>query len=442
MLEKLEHELDSFCPDTRKQALDQIAAGLKKGILTTEPAGDYVNLHAHTFFSFNCYDYSPSKYAWLAKQAGLAVAGIVDFDVFDGIDEFLDAAGALNLKACASIETRVFVPEFSDKEINSPGEPGIAYHMGTGIPFGTVEGPAGAFLDNLKQTAQNRNRSMMDRINPFLAPVTLDFETDVLPLTPAHNPTERHICLAFARKAIEYFAGEEASILNYWQNKLGAALTPEDMPESPKLLNAVRSKTMKQGGVGYVKPNAGAFPTMQQMNEFVLQAGGIPTIAWLNGLTEGEKQIEKLIDIAVSTGVAAFNIIPDRNFTPGVKDEKLAALQHVVEICRQRDLPILVGTEMNSFGQKFRDSFEAEELKPMLGLFLAGAHILYAHTALHRRAGMGYLSDWAKAAFSDIKQKNVFYETVGKTLEPKKLSRLEISPKMEPKKIIETINNL
>ena len=52
-----------------------------------EPGAD-VNLHAHTFFSYNAYGYSPSKFAWLARKAGLAVAGIVDFDVLDGVDEF------------------------------------------------------------------------------------------------------------------------------------------------------------------------------------------------------------------------------------------------------------------------------------------------------------------------------------------------------------------
>ena len=54
-------------------------------------AGTDVNLHAHTFCSYNCYGYSPTKYAWLARNAGLAVAGIVDFDVLDGLDEFYEA---------------------------------------------------------------------------------------------------------------------------------------------------------------------------------------------------------------------------------------------------------------------------------------------------------------------------------------------------------------
>ena len=74
-------------------------------IALPEPGFD-VNLHAHTFFSYNAYGYSPSKFAWLARKAGLAVAGIVDFDVLDGVDEFLEAGRLIGLKSCGSLESR------------------------------------------------------------------------------------------------------------------------------------------------------------------------------------------------------------------------------------------------------------------------------------------------------------------------------------------------
>ncbi len=438
MLEKLEQQLDSFDLNQRRAAIEQMAGGLADGSIRTQPPTGFVNLHAHTFFSFNCYGYSPSKFAWLSKKTGLAAAGIVDFDVFDGIDDFLWASQKLNLRACASIETRVFVPEFADLEINSPGEPGIAYHMGSGIPSGRLSGKAKTFLNTLKTTAQTRNRQMTERVNKYMAPVILDFDKDIIPLAPAANPTERHICLAYARKAKEHFTDTQA-LLDNWQTKLGVALSPQELPESPKLLNAVRSKTMKQGGVGYVQPDAGAFPTMKQMNDFVLQAGGIPTMAWLNGLTDGEKQMEQLLDVAMTLGVAAFNIIPDRNFTPGVADDRLLELQKVIRLCQDRQLPILVGTEMNSFGQKFVDLFQAEELKPFLPEFARGAAILYAHTVLQQKAKMGYLSDWAMNHLGDTRLKNDFYEIVGRTLEPKNIETLKLSSRQAPEDILNAI---
>ena len=124
-------------------------------IALPEPGVD-VNLHAHTFFSYNAYGYSPSKFAWLARKAGLAVAGIVDFDVLDGVDEFLEAGRLIGLKCCAGLESRVFVPEFATLEINSPGEPGVAYNMGVGFPRAASH----PFLAEMRAAAEKRTRGM------------------------------------------------------------------------------------------------------------------------------------------------------------------------------------------------------------------------------------------------------------------------------------------
>ncbi|MCB0130129.1 MAG: hypothetical protein KDD78_04750, partial [Caldilineaceae bacterium] len=76
-----------------------------------------VNMHCHTFYSFNAYGLSPMALAWLARREQYAALGIVDFDVLDGVDEFLDACEQLDVRGSAGIETRVFVPEFADREI-------------------------------------------------------------------------------------------------------------------------------------------------------------------------------------------------------------------------------------------------------------------------------------------------------------------------------------
>ncbi len=420
MIEKLEQQLDSFDAGQRTQALTKLAEMVDDGTISfPEPTSD-VNLHYHTFFSYNSCGYSPSKLAWLAKKAGLEVAGVVDFDVLDALEEFYTAADKLNLKACAGIETRVFVPEFATKVINSPGEPGISYHMGVG--FATAkphDGQAAEFLTGLGNKAQQRNQSLTARVNDYLRPVELDFQADVLSLTPSGNPTERHICLAYARKARAIF-GDDNDLAKYWSEKLDVDAAEIELPESGDLLNAIRAKTMKQGGIGYVKPDKDSFPLMADMNEFILQAGGIPVFTWLNGLTNGEKAIDELLEVSMSTGAAAINIIPDRNYTPGVSDEKLAKLYDIVERAEKLALPVIVGTEMNSPGQKFIDDFESKELTPLVPTFLKGAHIVYAHTLLQRNAGLGYTSDWAANNFNSVSEKNNFFESVGMSLQPQK----------------------
>jgi len=338
-------KLDHFDPVIRRRALEEMAAATH-----WPPPRQEINLHAHTFFSYNAYGYSPTHFAVRARQRGLAVAGIVDFDVLDGLEEFHAAGRLLGLKTVVSIETRVFVPEFADRVINSPGEPGIAYYMGVGF----VSALRHPFLEDLRRRAADRNRELLARVNAFTAPVTLDYDRDVLPLTPAGNATERHICEAYAKKGSPEF----------WRAKVGEG----------NVAALIRAKTMKRGGVGYVQPGKGAFPMIAEMNRFILDAGAIPTLAWLDGTSEGEQRIEELLE---ATGAAALAMIPDRNYTPGVKDQKLRNLYSVVALAERRGLPVFVGTEMNAPGNKFVDDFESAELKPLLPLFLKGASMAY-----------------------------------------------------------------
>lgn len=379
----------------------------------------WVNAHAHTFYSFNYKGYSPSRFVLEAKKAGLEMGGIVDFDVLDGLEEFWQASRQLDLKGCVGIESRVFVPEFSDRVINSPGEPGISYHMGTGFTSTEIPAEAQIFLDSMRRTSEERNRAMVDRVNGFLSPLELDYENDVIPLVPNRNATERHLCLAYARKAAAQFS-EESALRTFWSDKLGTPANDlKDLPDGRGMTDLIRAKTMKQGGAGYVKPDSGSFPNMAEMNQFVLQCGALPTMAWLDGCSAGEEAIEELIEVGRSTGVVVFNIIPDRNFTPGSKDQKLANLQRVIEIIQDLGMPLLAGTEMNSPGQKFVDDFDSDELKPFHDQFLAGSRILHAHSTLQRYAGMGYLSDWAKDQFSSLSAKNEFYARFGETFSPR-----------------------
>lgn len=420
-INKLEAQLDSFDASVREKALVQLKAMADAGDIGFVSSCGYTNMHFHTFYSFNSNGFSPSKVAWLAKKSGLEVAGIIDFDVFDGLNEFYEAAAMLNLKGCCGMETRVFVPEFVDKVINSPGEPGIAYHIAAGIPEIDATPQLDDFKNRLCDNVKNRNLTIIERVNNYLTPIELDYEIDVLPLTPAGNVTERHITLAYARKAKQLF-GDIECLRKFWHEKLNTENDGLEFPEGFSLLNLIRAKTMKHGAVGYIQPDARNFAAMANMNKFTLAAGGIPTLAWLDGTSEGERETENLLEVAMSTGVEAVNIIPERNYTSGLgkDDDKCKKLYEFIETCEKSDLPIIAGTEMNSPGQRFVDDFEANELKPLVPIFLKGALIIYAHSVLQRRCGFGYTSDWAKENFSSRADKNVFFETLGRNLSPVK----------------------
>jgi len=405
---------NDFNPAIRETILNEASANE-----TFPKAQPIVNAHAHTFYSFNYKGYSPTTFALEAKRAALEIGGIVDFDVLDGLDEYWAASRRLDLKACIGLESRVFVPEFSDRVINSPGEPGISYHMGTGFTSTDIPAEAQKFLDGMRNTSDTRNRAMADRVNAFLDPLVLDYDKDVAPLTPKGNATERHLCLAYAQKAAAQYP-EESSLRAFWGEKLGVA--PEDLKELPDgraITDLIRAKTMKKGGVGYVQPDSGSFPKMADMNKFVLLCNALPTITWLDGTSDGEAAIEELVEVSRSTGALAFNIIPDRNYTPGSPDQKLANLQQVIQLSNDLGLPLIGGTEMNSPGQKFVDDFDSAELSPHRESFLRGGRILHTHSTLQKAQGMGYLSDWAGGNFSDVHKKNDFYAEFGKVFSPR-----------------------
>lgn len=417
-----EEALNSFDAARRRDALEELVDAVRAGDVVFPEPRPIVNVHQHTFFSFNGYGYSPSFLAWRSRREGLLVAGIVDFDVLDGVDEFLDAGRLLGLRTTAGLETRVYVPGLAHQVMNSPGEPGIAYYMGVG--FVSKQSADREMLSHLKSTAQARNVAMLERVNRYLTPVEIDYERDVLPLTPSGNPTERHLCKAYDLKARLVFPQKEA-LVAFWKEKLGVdeARLERAMLNAPVFQGLIRSKLMKAGGPGYIKPDGPDFPLLDDVASFARRGGAVPTYAWLDGTTDGEENVARLLDTVMAAGTVAVNIIPDRNWNfedPAVKHTKVEALYTFVRAANERGLPIAVGTEMNAYGQPFVDRFDAPELQPVVEDFVRGALIFYGHTVLQQAAGLGYVSDWADRHFKSAQDKNAFYHEVGKRADPSK----------------------
>ena len=416
---RLESELNSFDPSTRAAALDILTSRGRQDATPPHTETGAVNMHCHSFFSFNAFGHSPSSLAWLGKQRGYALMGIVDFDVLDGVDEFLTACELSGIGGSAGIETRVFVPEYAAQEINSPGEPGVCYHMGIGFSSGQVPENVAPILADLGRRAAERNQRIISLVNAYLTPVIIDFKRDVLPLTPAGHPTERHIVTAYIQAAMSSTADPVA----FWAEKLDT--TPEEMAEittdAPRFQNLIRARLMKQGGVGYVQPQSGMFPSLGDFHEFIVACGALPCAAWLDGTTATEQAGEEWLDFLIGKGVVALNIIPDRNWNvpdPEIKRVKLQNLYRIVKLAQEMDLPLNIGTEMNSFGQKLVDDLATPELTPLQKAFVDGAHFVYGHTALQRALGLGYQSEWAQTRFPTRRQRNDFYTRLGYRVPP------------------------
>jgi hypothetical protein len=276
-----------------------------------------------------------------------------------------------------------------------------------------------------------------------LSPVELDFEKDAASLTPFGNVTERHACAAYRQKAEKVFP-DKIVRTNFWAEKL--SLDPAEAAalilDPVKLEGTIRSKTMKSGGVGYVKASPESFPALSEMNTFARACGAIPCIAWLDGMSDGEKDHAKLLDMHISHGAAMLNIIPDRNWNfsdPKVKAAKIKCLDEVIAAAKERNIPIIVGTEMNAPGQKLIDDFNSDALTKHTDTFISGAAIAFAHTML-TSIQMGYLSDWADANFTDNKAKNEFFTKFGKSMFPQKFE--EVKSEIINQNAVDILNSL
>ena len=411
------HPLDSFDPEVRRAALRRHAKAPPPPVVPG--AGAPVNMHLHTFFSFNIRGFSPSHVAVQARAWGLYAAATTDFDVLDAADEFLDAGSQIGLRAASHIETRVYAPEFRAAETNSPGEPGVCYVMGAAFPRTPQPGTGSySMARELRTRAAGRNAAVVGRINALLPDIALSYEADVAARSPLRTPTERHIVRAYLDRAAQAFPGRDERAA-FW----GAVLQqPADLVASlapGRLQDRVRRRLIKKGGVAYQQPGRGSFPEIGAFCDWVLASDAIPMAAWRDGTSAGEAQPGAWLDALQTRGVAAVNVVPEL-----VTDARhLHTL--MAEVVR-RDLPVCVGTEMNADGLPDYDDLDSPEIAPYREVFVTGAEVFVGHTTLARYAAFPYCGAAAAAEFPDRKRRNAFFAAAGRLppLAPRDAARL------------------
>lgn len=411
MESQLLQQLSSFDAWQRVQALQTLAA-------TADFPGEKpdVNMHLHSFFSYNGEGWSPCRIAYEMKKLGLHSAALCDFDVLQGMSEFLAAGDLLGLRTAVSFESRVFFPEYADYEINSPGEPGVLYFMGSGFVKAPAAGTAAAAtLSAMLSQSHRRNRDLISRVNSALPATQLDYDRDVLPLTPDQNATERHIVRAYYNLAIAE-QGSSESAAAYWA-KIFAADAAELAAMSANAMNDyLRGKLMKKGGLGYVQPTRDTFPAIDTVIAFIKACRGIPDAAWLDGSLPGEADPRAQLACLAAKGVEMVNIIPDRNWNfkdPAKQAVRVKALNEYIAAAQELELPIIVGTEGNKPGQRLVDDFNADALKPHMKAFTQGADLLVGHTRLLRYADYSYTDERTKGDYASRAERNAFFAAVG-----------------------------
>jgi hypothetical protein len=413
--EQLLESLNAFDATERSQGLATLCR--EHGAELPAPGTNF-NMHMHSFFSFNSHDWSPSRIAWESRQAGLFGAGLCEFDVLDGLEEFLAAGRQVGLRTSVHVETRVFLAEYAEHEITSPGEPGVTYIMGAGFARNFPAGsPPAEGLDVYRQRARERNLALLDRVNEKIPEVAIDYERDVLPLTPGGNATERHIIRAYKLRGQAVFESGDKMVA-YWASVLGReeAAIRDVLPDEPALEEMLRAGLVKKGGLAYEQPSESTFPPIDDFIEWVLLCDAMPMITYVDGASSGEEDIRALLECQMAKGCVSLNIIPDRNWNLKDADEaaiKIAKLDDCVAHATDLHLPINIGTEMNKLGLPFVDDLDGEALRPHREAFTRGAAIFIGQSLLHRYAGFSYTGA-ARDAFPDLPTRNAFFESVGR----------------------------
>ena len=169
--------------NVRLSSLRALKDMIDSGELEAPVQGNDVNNHIHTIYSFS--PYSPTKAVWMAYQAGLKTAGIMDHDSLSGAREFIEAASILNILSTIGVECRVKMSDtpLVGRRINNPDQDSIAYMALHGIPHQYIDTVV-EFFKPYVAARNERNRKMIDNINALTAPygITTSFDNDVVPL--------------------------------------------------------------------------------------------------------------------------------------------------------------------------------------------------------------------------------------------------------------------
>ena len=380
--EEILSALSDFNNETRQNALKEIVRLIDEGkIERNREIKPWINLHIHTFHSYNYNNWSPSRIVFEAWKTGLKYTGTVDFDTLAGLEETLLAGKLLNMKVTGGFETRTFVDEMKDVVTNSPREPGICYLCGKGfLKSPDKNSEAGKFFGYIKEIAQRRNREVIEKLNRYLGEVNVDYYNDVLPLTPSGNPTERHITEAYQKKSEEILGGK---VDIFWSDilKIKTEKVREIRVNKRADFQEILRKTLiKYGGPGYMVPEKKNFPSFDETVKMIETAGGIPVGGWLDGTTQGEENPDALLDFLESKGIKVVMVIPDRNYNIADNRErelKIRKLDEFMSACQRRKVPVICGTEMNKYGQPFVDNFNNPVIGKYLPYFLSSAGIFF-----------------------------------------------------------------
>lgn len=359
----------------RLEALRALKNLRDTGGLSRPMRGRDVNNHIHTIYSFS--PYSPTKAVWMADQAGLATAGIMDHDSISGAREFIEAGVMMDFPTTVGAECRASFSgtPLEGRRINNPDQATVGYVALHGVPHSRIDALV-KFFEPIRQARARRNAEMTLRLNTLLKPagITLDYEADVVSLSAWHDGgevTERHLLFAVATKLLARFGVGEALVAFLKDTlrvpvsaKAEAQLVEATNPHIAfDLLGVLKSDLVEK----FYVDATDECPPISEVAGFAKANGIVLAYAYLGDVTSsvtGDKKaqtfedcyLEELFEVLKKIGFNAVTYMPSRN----TRDQ----LVRLRALCDRHGLFQISGEDINQPRQQFiceamRDPFFA-----------------------------------------------------------------------------------
>lgn len=421
---KVIQDLNNDNVDIRLKSLKTLMDKVDQGKIDRPAAGNDVNNHIHTSYSFS--PYSPSKAIWMAYNAGLKTAGIMDHDSISGAEEFIKAGRIVGMATTIGVECRVDFSKtpLNGRKINNPDQNSVVYMALHGIPHNKIDVVKNFFVPYTAERNE-RNRKMAARLNELLGPagIAIDFDNDVVPLSKAKEGgsiTERHILFAVSRKMIESF-GKGQKLVDFLKEKLGLSISSKLekllLDETNELYDYDLLGVLKSELVSkfYIEATAEC-PDVREVIKLAKDIGAISAYAYLGDVGDsvtGDKKaqkfeddyIEELFEVIKELGFNAVTYMPSRN--------TMEQLKRIKSLCDKYGMFQISGEDINSPRQSFIcTAARDEEFK---NLIVSTWALIGHENAATENPKKGMFSSETISKYPDLNERIWIYRKLGHT---------------------------
>ena len=310
-----------------------------------------VNGHLHSPNSFCAFN-SIEQMFQMAVEEGVKVLGINDFYTVDGYDEFAMEGQRNRIFPLFNIEFMGLMQDMQKQDIrvNDPNNPGRIYFSGKALKHPlSVSNENLKFLEDLQQSSQVQVREMISKADAHLLSINARFNITYEQIREKYANKlvrERHIARAI-REAVKDHYPSVDQVYSFFMLLFDGKKFSASLDDPSAVENEIRSVLLKAGGKAFVPEDNDAFPELQKIIDFILDAGGIPCYPVLlddrqGNMTGFEGDWDRMDEVLQSFNVSCLELIPLRN--------SLEKLEEFVDYFRRKKYVISFGTEHNSPG--------------------------------------------------------------------------------------------